>query len=174
MEIKKIDLNSGDVASPVANRPVSSSPTPKKTKSFAPLFIILAIILGVSSGAILKNLKSGSASLLGGSSNGVKTPGETSSIKPGEVFGAKDESDFPDEAIGILEEGGLDGEGTHKLLRSGGESKTAYLTSSVLDMDQFVGFKITVWGETFSAQKAGWLMDVGRVKVEELEPTPLE
>ncbi|MBU1200807.1 hypothetical protein KJ953_04770 [Patescibacteria group bacterium] len=164
MEIKKIDLDQPST-SEVADSPAS------KNKFTTPLLIILALILGVSSGAILKNLKSGSG--LGGGS-GVKAPGDSSTIKVGDVFGAKDESDFPDQAIGILEEGGMDGEGTHKLLRPGGVSQTAYLTSSVLDLDQFVGFKITVWAETFSAQKAGWLMDVGRVKVEELNPTPFE
>ncbi|MBU1071157.1 hypothetical protein KKG65_01960 [Patescibacteria group bacterium] len=164
MEIKKIDLD----------QPTTSLPDqvlPKQKLGTAPLFIVLALILGVSSGAILKNLKSGSG--LGGGS-GVKAPGDSSTIKVGDVFGAKDESDFPDQAVGILEEGGMDGEGTHKLLRPGGVSQTAYLTSSVLDLDQFVGFKITVWAETFSAQKAGWLMDVGRVKVEELDPAPYE
>jgi len=32
-------------------------------------------------------------------------------------------------------------------------------------LDQFVGRKIQIWGETYKAQKAGWLMDVGRVKI---------
>jgi hypothetical protein len=27
-----------------------------------------------------------------------------------------------------------------------------------------VGKKVQVWGETFKGQKAGWLMDVGRIK----------
>ncbi len=93
-------------------------------------------------------------------------------IQVGQVFGIKDKNNFIDEASGILEKGGLDGEGTHKLLRSGGEKQTAYLMSSVLDLDDFLGYKITVWGETFSGQKAGWLMDVGKIKVEELNPTP--
>jgi hypothetical protein len=39
-------------------------------------------------------------------------------------------------------------------------------------MSLFVGHKITVWGETFSAQKAGWLMDVGRVQIIELNAKP--
>ncbi len=67
--------------------------------------------------------------------------------------------------MGTLEKGGIDGEGTHKLIREGGESQTAYLTSSIIDLDPLVGKKVQVWGETFKGQKAGWLMDVGRVKV---------
>ena len=165
MEIKKINLDSNDSSSPT---PVTSS-TPK-TRSFTPLYIVIALVLGVSTGAIVKNLKSGSRN----SMDGVSAPEAGVSIQPGEVFGAKDDSTFADEASGILEAGGINGEGTHKLLRTGGETKTAYLTSSVLDLDQFIGFKISVWGETFTGQQAGWLMDVGRVKVEELNPTPLD
>lgn len=85
-------------------------------------------------------------------------------IKPGSEFGSKNQA-FKDTTIGVLEKGGVNGEGTHKLIREGGPSQTAYLTSSVLDLDQFTGRKVQVWGETFQAQKAGWLMDVGRLKV---------
>jgi hypothetical protein len=31
---------------------------------------------------------------------------------------------------------------------------------------------VKVWGETFKGQKAGWLMDVGRVKVMEVNAQP--
>ena len=29
--------------------------------------------------------------------------------------------------------------------------------------------EVQIWGETFKGQKAGWLMDVGRIKVIEVE-----
>jgi hypothetical protein len=64
-----------------------------------------------------------------------------------------------------LEEGGIDGEGTHHLVRDGGPSKSVYLTSTVIDLDSFAGKKVKVWGETISARKAGWLMDVGKIKI---------
>ena len=32
--------------------------------------------------------------------------------------------------------------------------------------------KVKVWGETFKGQTAGWLMDVGRVQVVELDAEP--
>jgi hypothetical protein len=83
----------------------------------------------------------------------------------GKEFGSADTSVFKDTAVGVLEKGGIDGEGTHKLIREGGESQTAYLTSSLIDLDQLVGKKVQVWGETFKGQKAGWLMDVGRAKI---------
>jgi hypothetical protein len=86
-------------------------------------------------------------------------------VKNGEVFGLPDTETFKDSAEGYLEEGGLEGEGSHHLLRAGGASQTVYLTSSVTDLDKFKGMQVKIWGETFKAQHAGWLMDVGRVQV---------
>lgn len=57
-------------------------------------------------------------------------------------------------------------QGTHKLIRPGGEDQTAYLTSSVLDLDEYVGKKVKVFGETFGSSQVGWLMDVGKVEVQ--------
>jgi hypothetical protein len=81
------------------------------------------------------------------------------------VVGVEDTETFKDTAEGKLEKGGLNGEGSHHLVRPGGESQTVYLTSSIVDLDKFVGSKVKIWGETFAAQKAGWLMDVGRLEV---------
>lgn len=90
-------------------------------------------------------------------------------VKNGQVFGSANAEDFKDSAEGYLEIGGIDGEGSHRLLREGGASQTVYLTSSVTDLDKFNNMKVKVWGETFKAQKAGWLMDVGRVQVVDTE-----
>ena len=90
------------------------------------------------------------------------------SLKVGEIVGVPDEKSFRDKAEGVLAEGGFEGEGSYHLVRPGGDDQNVYLTSSIVDMSLFVGHKITVWGETFSAQKAGWLMDVGRVQIVEL------
>lgn len=81
--------------------------------------------------------------------------------------GILDESAFPDTAEGILEEGGVNGEGTHHLVRGNGPSQYAYLTSTVINLDSFVGKKVEVRGQTITGKKAGWLMDVGMVKVVE-------
>ncbi len=86
-------------------------------------------------------------------------------VQEGKEVGSPDIKTFKDTATGVIEKGGLNGEGTHKLIREGGPSQTAYLTSSIIDLDQFVGKKVQVWGETFKGQKAAWLMDVGRVKI---------
>jgi hypothetical protein len=88
-----------------------------------------------------------------------------SQIRAGAVFGVPDEKTFKDTTHGVLIVGGIEGEGSHTLLREGGISQNVYLTSSVVDLDQFKDMEIKVWGETFKGQKAGWLMDVGRVEV---------
>lgn len=89
----------------------------------------------------------------------------SSGIQKGQIFGSEDTKTFRDTTEGTLEKGGVNGEGSHKLVRPGDESQTAALTSSIVDLDLFVSRKIKVWGETQKAKKAGWLMDVGRVEV---------
>ncbi len=79
--------------------------------------------------------------------------------------GIKDTKTFPDQAEGILREGGFEGEGSYHLERPGGKSQNAYLTSSTIDLSEFIGQKVKVWGATFRASKAGWLMDVGYLEV---------
>ncbi|HNP89297.1 MAG: hypothetical protein BWY24_00905 [Microgenomates group bacterium ADurb.Bin219] len=127
-------------------------------KFFLPL-IIGAVVLGILSGYLLSRRGKSEGELPGGS--GIISEEQ---IKTGQEYGAKNQS-FKDTTIGVIEKGGIDGEGTHKLIREGGPSQTVYMTSSVLDLDQFTGKKVQVWGETFQGQKAGWLMDVGRLKI---------
>lgn len=86
-------------------------------------------------------------------------------VAKGDTFGVMDEEAFRDEAEGEIASGGVDGEGSHHLIRGDNESQYVYLTSSIIDLDQFVDRKVKVWGETFEAQVAGWLMDVGRLEV---------
>lgn len=127
------------------------------------LVSLVVIGLGVLTGFGLSQVmgkKGGKAASLGTGKNVL--PGEK--FTKGQEFGIKDSSK-KDIAIGVVEKGGIDGEGTHKLLREGGPSQTIYITSSALDMDRFIGVKIQVWGETNRAQKAGWLMDVVYIKV---------
>lgn len=116
------------------------------------------VLVGILSGYLLHNsFSKGTQS----SSPVTQTENGTS----GKSVGSADTKTFPDSAEGQLESGGLNGEGTHKLIRPGGNSQTVYLTSSVLDLNQFVGKKVKVWGKTYSAKKAAWLMDIGRVEV---------
>ena len=59
----------------------------------------------------------------------------------------------------------MEGEGSFHLERPGGTSQNVYLTSSTVDLSEYVGKKVKVYGETFQGEKAGWLMDVGLVEV---------
>ena len=74
---------------------------------------------------------------------------------------------FRDSAEGVLEKNDSDkyAQGAWKLIRPGGEDQTAYLTSSVIDLDAYIGKKVKVYGETFGSADVGWLMDVGKVEV---------
>ena len=72
---------------------------------------------------------------------------------------------FKDSAEGIMREGGIDGEGNFHLERPGGLSQNVYLTSTTVDLSDYIGKKVKVWGQTFQADKAGWLMDIGSVEM---------
>lgn len=89
----------------------------------------------------------------------------TSAVHKGQTYGSSDTATFKDTAEGVLKEGGIGDEGQYHLVRPGGDSQNVYLTSSNVDLAQFIDRKVKVWGQTQKAQKAGWLMDVGRVEV---------
>jgi hypothetical protein len=96
----------------------------------------------------------------------VASPSKTTVVTTtGKIVGSSDTKTFKDESTGVIEKGGLDGEGTHKLIREGGPSQTAYLTSSIIDLDEYVGKKVNIWAQTMDAQKVSWLMDVGRIEI---------
>lgn len=150
-------------------RQYTSNPsTTMKHKKIAPIpliaTVLIAIVLGVGSGYAINSARSGTSPLPGQSATPIaQIP--TGTINAGDVFGSVDTSAFPDSAEGYLQSGGLEGEGSHSLLRPGGPTQTVYLTSSVTDLSKLEGMDVKVWGETFKGQKAGWLMDVGRVEV---------
>jgi len=122
------------------------------------LVAVLVIIAGVSTGYFLSR---------GGSlvKEDIQREVSQEEVKVGVTVGVSDEKIYKDSTEGKLEKGGIDGEGSHHLVRPGGEDQTVYLTSSIVDLDKFVGHKVKIWGETFAAQKAGWLMDIGKLKV---------
>ncbi|MBI5619701.1 hypothetical protein HY950_01950 [Candidatus Gottesmanbacteria bacterium] len=120
------------------------------------LVYALLIVSGVTTGYLLSR-----------ATTPLSSAGKPKMINTGKVAGVTDERTFKDSAVGTIEKGGIDGEGTHKLVREGGESQTAFLTSSVVDLDQYVGKKVKVWGQTFDAEKAAWLMDVGKIEIQQ-------
>lgn len=117
---------------------------------------IVLVAMGVGTGYLLS--QNTSLSTLSGQT--VKME------KTDKVAGVTDTQTFKDSAIGTIQKGGIDGEGTHKLIREGGPSQTAFLISSVIDLDQYVGKKVKLFGQTISAKKAAWLMDVGRIEIQ--------
>lgn len=156
--------NPGDQVMAPVLRPVDTiqKGSMPSLKIAIPMFL-LAVVLGVGTGFGVFKLRAQTASSQAGPEPMSQVA--TGAVKVGDVFGIKDESTFKDMAEGYLEIGGMDGEGSHKLLRPGGDSQTVYLTSSVTSLDDFDGMQVKIWGETFKGQKAGWLMDVGRVEV---------
>lgn len=125
---------------------------------FFVLVLVLALGLGVGYGAALISAKTGTSV--------IPAALHTAGAEKGKSFGDGDPSVFKDTAEGTLQNGGIDGEGQYHLVRPGGDSQNVYMTSSSVDLAQFVGKKIKVWGQTQDAQKAGWLMDVGKVELE--------
>ena len=122
------------------------------------IIVVLIVLLGLATGyGIYAYRSAGTVRLSGKDITVVKTATEE---------GVKDASTFRDTATGMVVEndGKLTNEGTHILTR-GDASQNVYLTSSVIDLSKYAGKKVQIWGETFKGQKAGWLMDVGRIKV---------
>lgn len=120
-------------------------------------FLSLIILFGIGAGYMLAQN--------GGQVGGVNVGNVTTGGGSGNIEGTDDLKTFKDTAEGVLQEGGIEGEGQFHLERPGGESQYVYMTSSIVDLSKYKGRKIKVWGQTQKAQRAGWLMDVGRVQV---------
>ena len=135
-----------------------SHPKKKSPKIVLYLIALVVVVSGVATGYLLSGGK-------GLTQEEIKRDVSKEDIEVGITVGVADEKSFKDSAEGALEKGGADGEGSHHLVRPGGESQYVYLTSSIVDLNKFTGYEVKVWGETFAAQKAGWLMDVGKLKV---------
>ena len=114
---------------------------------------VVAVILGIGTGYIMAN-KSVSSGL------------PLIDSKP--KAAGQDNRTFRDFAQGTLKtkpqpkNGGEYVEGSHVLIREGNDPVA--LTSSVIDMTQYEGKKVKVFGETQKAIKEGWLMDVGKIE----------
>jgi hypothetical protein len=116
-------------------------------------FIALAVVIGTVLG-------------FGASRFGKKNSTTSTSQSTVQTAGVVDKKTFKDSVEGILREGGIDGEGNFHLERPGGISQNVYLTSTTVDLSNYIGKKVKVWGQTFQGEKAGWLMDVGLVEAQ--------
>lgn len=155
---KRIPTTKNEVPEEELVRPMNATalkPAEKMKLMVGAVYALLAI-LGIGTGYLLSQ----KASLPGSTS---QKPGF---IKTNTVAGSTDTKTFKDSAVGVVQKGGLDGEGTHQLIRDGGPSQTVYLISSVVDLDEYVGKKVKIFGQTVAAQKAAWLMDVGKVELQ--------
>ncbi|HET7098697.1 MAG TPA: hypothetical protein VFI61_00450 [Patescibacteria group bacterium] len=117
----------------------------------------LVVILGVGTAWMLKD-----KIMTGGSKSAA--PGVTVTSTEAGIL---DPSGKYDTATGDLKEGGIDNEGTHHLEVIQGPSHFVYLTSSMIDLQSFVGKKVQVWGQTQASKKAPWLIDVSKIKIAE-------
>jgi len=144
----------------------------KKSKTM-PLIISAGIVIGLVTGFFIAQkqllLANGGVNLTSQSTQELTS---ATNVKVGDVFGSADEKTFRDQAEGILMAGGIEGEGSHHLERGANKTQWVYITSSVVDLDLLVGDRVTIWGETNQGKKAGWLMDVGKLKVQELNVAP--
>lgn len=155
--VKSMPLEEVPVVKPID--PVKKGDPSMKTLSLqliVALYVAL-ILLGVGTGYLLSRANAGMTTSV------ASAPG---AVSGGKIVGSTDSATFKDTAIGVIQKGGTDGEGTHQLIRAGGPSQTVTLLSSVIDLDQYVGKKVKVFGQTLAAQKAAWLMDVGRVELQ--------
>lgn len=152
-ETTKIDKDEA-VMHNFSDNQTSSFITPSKI-----VILLIVAFLGIGTGYMLS--KNGGK--IGSVSMG--SPTSSSSIQSGKTYGSDDLKTYKDSAEGVLKEGGIEGEGQYHLERPGGESQNVYMTSSTVDLSLFLNKKIKVWGATQTAQKAGWLMDVGRVQM---------
>lgn len=126
---------------------------PGKKNLILGIISILVVLAGIGTGYFISGIK-----------KAVPEIGTTGEIKnTQDEAGIKDVSEY-ETTDGVLEEGGIGGEGTYHLVRGSGPSQYAYLTSSVIDMSPFVGEKVQIWGNTISGKKAGWLLDVVKIK----------
>ncbi len=138
--------------------------SPTKKNIVLGLVSVVVVLAGVGTGYLLSGVGRNTSVTGTNAANG-----NNKIIVTSNEAGVADESKFSTTTDGELAEGGIGGEGNYHLIRGVGPSQYAYLTSSSVDLAPFVGKKVQIWGETMSGKKAGWLIDVGKIKVLEGE-----
>jgi len=162
MEEIKVDPNkivqksSSSVIKPMEDTDNNNSNSNLKVKIFV-VYLVL-ILLGIASGYGVYAFKTNGTARLGGRDFQV--------VKTATEEGIKDASNFKDQAEGnlVANDGKITNEGAF-ILKRGDASQNVYLTSAVVDLSKYENKKVHVWGNTYKGQSAGWLMDVGLVKL---------
>jgi hypothetical protein len=121
------------------------------------LIFLLVLALGIGTGYGMSQYSKSKTPV-------SKQQADTAVLDTDKTEGVTDTKNFKDTATGILIEGGIDGEGQFHLQRPGGESQNVYLTSSTIDLTKYLNKNVQIWGQTFTSEKAGWLMDVGKIQ----------
>lgn len=121
---------------------------------FLGVVIIIAAVLGVGTGYILA-ITGGNKFAAVNLSATPKTPTQDTKTFRDFAEGKIQKRPAPKNPSEYIE-------GTHLLIREG--AVPVALTSSVVDLTQFEGKEVKVFGETQKAIEEGWLMDVGMVE----------
>lgn len=143
--------------------------TPLKLPNNPKIIYIVIVVLAIISGFWISRFLPTQVSVSDSNLKNIKNIEATKiiegqEVKVGTTYGNLSVN-FSDSATGVIKLGGVNNEGTHTLLRDGGVTQNAALTSSVIDLDLFVDKKVEVKGETNDSNKAGWFMDVGSIKI---------
>jgi len=123
------------------------------------LVVAVGLVLGLGTGYVLASKNNG---------GGIVSPVDLTNSQPKSA--AQDNRTFRDFAEGKITKkpapknpNDYSAEGTHLLIREKGVPVA--LTSSVVDLAEYEGKTVKVFGETQKAIKEGWLMDIGKVEV---------
>jgi len=148
----------------VANNSPSPLKVPKRSIKIYIAISVIAVISGFWISRFLPTRVVDNKSMINSTNIQATKIEEGQEVKVGTTYGNLSKN-FSDSAMGTVKAGGINGEGTHTLLREGGVTQNAALTSSVVDLDLFIDKKVEVKGETNDSAKAGWFMDVGSIKI---------
>lgn len=129
-------------------------------KKFWPLIAgaFLIVVAGVGAAWLISSKVINNNSVAGAAPGAKVTATEAGMLDPKITYQT---------ATGILQEGGIGNEGTHHLEVGTNKQHWVYLTSSVIDLQSFVGKKVEIWGETLASKHTPWLMDVAKVQIQQ-------
>lgn len=153
----------------LSQEPLNNLPKPRPfSLPVILVIVVLAIVSGLGFSRVFPMAGKNSTQTLTGSgdqpqlsTDSISSPDQ---LKVGQLYGDSN-STFKDSATGVIQKGNINGVGTHILVRDGGPSQRASLTSSTVDLDLFVDKRVDVKGETNASDKTGWLLDVGSIKI---------